>query len=146
MVAYQSNLLGAEVDPALAASTPGNVPIDAVNEARLYSLNGFSLRRGAGLPDALVESILEANAEISFSGSRDGGTEVTIISPEGGLAWISRVALAAPGEARRATSGRAVSSPRRAQMRHVHLPDPASSSSGIRDVTIFLSATPDVAA
>jgi hypothetical protein len=149
MAAYQSGLLNTEVDPTLTTAVTNNTPIDAVNEARLYSLNGFSLRRGAGIPDALVDSILDANADVSFNGTTAGGTEVTIVSPEGGLSWVDHSTLTSTQASKQISetieSEDFVSVPGASETTFTFR-TPAASRTGITDVTIFLASDPDTAA
>jgi hypothetical protein len=148
-VDYQSCLLNNEVDPALTATVADGVVLDAVSDARLYSLNGFSLRRGAGLPDAIVDSILDANADVSFNGTTDGGTEVTITSPDGGLAWVDHVTLTTTDDSKQVSETVEVEDfvtvPGTSETSFTFT-TPAASASGITDVTVFLASNPATAA
>ena len=57
VVAYQSEVLANEVDAAMTEETADVARPDQLLKNRLYSLNGFSLRKGALLPDEVAAQI-----------------------------------------------------------------------------------------
>lgn len=98
VVAYQSEVLAAEVDAAMTADTADVARSDQVLKNRLYSLNGFSLRKGALLPDEVAAQIRLAKVDGKAvngtgCGTRKGGTQLTLVSPDGGLGYVDRIVL-----------------------------------------------------
>lgn len=92
--AYQSMLLNGEVSPALTDATPDATVINLVDQARLYSLNGFSLRQNAVFDDAVASGIRLDTASGTFTADNtDGGNALRLVSALGGLAWVDRVAF-----------------------------------------------------
>jgi hypothetical protein len=91
IIRYQSTILNDEVDPDASAGADGAEP-DMIMEARLYSLNAFSLRQNAVLPDAVTDGVRlqDATGTIVFD-DLSGGADFTVVSSRGGLAWIDRV-------------------------------------------------------
>ena len=93
---YQSTLLNGEVDPAL---TDTSTTVDMISMARVYSLNGFSLRSGAPMAAEVIAAILEDARNTTSRGetSRNGGVDMTdantmaIYSPLGQLARVDRI-------------------------------------------------------
>ena len=91
-VAYQSSLGRAEVTPNVLPDVEDTEAINAVLNARLYSLNSFSLRSGAPMAPDVAAAIRAENAPATpFQGPITGGTEITITSSLGGLSWIDRL-------------------------------------------------------
>ncbi|MCC6144991.1 MAG: IPT/TIG domain-containing protein, partial [Candidatus Hydrogenedentes bacterium] len=91
IVKYQSTILNDEVDPDASTGADGAEP-DMVMEARLYSLNAFSLRQNAVLPEAVTDGVRlqDTTGTIVFD-NLTGGADFTVVSPRGGLAWIDKV-------------------------------------------------------
>ncbi len=139
-VAYQSELLANEVSAAIDENTVDVDSPDTVNMARIYGLNVFSLRKAALLPDEVVEAIRLATASGTANGSVDGGTELRIVSPLGGLAWVDRVEFGTLGT--QATFKTAAGSTEY----ELVLDSPEASEAGIVDLTIYLKSNPTTAA
>lgn len=98
VVAYQSEVLAKEVDAAMTPDTADVARPDQVLKNRLYSLNGFSLRKGALLPDEVAAKIRLAKVDGEAvngtgKGTRKGGTQLTLVSPDGGLGYVDRIVL-----------------------------------------------------
>jgi hypothetical protein len=79
-------VLAAEVDAPMTAETADVARPDQVLKNRLYSLNGFSLRKGALLPDEVAAQIRLAKVDGEAvngngKGTRKGGTQLTLVSP-----------------------------------------------------------------
>jgi hypothetical protein len=93
--AYQSTLLNAEVDPAL---TDASTAVDMVSMARVYSLNGFSLRANAPMAAEVAAAIVAdtRNAGLGET-SRNGGADFTFYSPLGHLARVDRIEFTTDG-------------------------------------------------
>jgi len=85
---YQSTLTQTEVTPNVLPDSPvGTTPITSVT-SRLYDLSAFALIDGPiVLPDALVDPVYIADADPA--GPATGGTEFTIVAPDGGFAWVT---------------------------------------------------------
>jgi hypothetical protein len=125
-VAYQSELRNGDV-------TGDATTVDAVT-MRLYSLNGFSLRRNVVLPPddaAGVRLATASGTEVIESGQ---SKLINIISPSGGLAWIKSVELNIGGGAAEATIT-TIQNPG-ADEYVLAFTAPALSTSGIADVTL----------
>lgn len=90
---YQSEIQNDEVLPVNGNQPGGNSP-DAINLARLYTLNGFSLRQNAILSAELAEGIRLNTATGTAQGPVAGGTGLTIVSPGGGIANLDRIVFA----------------------------------------------------
>lgn len=91
-VAYQSELLNNEVNPALTDATPNASVINLVNQARLYSLNGFSLRQNAVFDEEVAAGIrLDETNGVFVASNTDGGDALRIVSALGGLGWVDRI-------------------------------------------------------
>ena len=74
--AYQSELLNNEVEQNLIpGSTSDSAKPNMVANARIYSLNGFSLRKGAVLPSDVASQIHLATASGTASGALAVGQE-----------------------------------------------------------------------
>ena len=94
---YNSEIYAAEVSPAITAGSADGLSPDALDDARLYSLNGFSLRQNAILPPADAAGIRIKDEPGTVQGPTTGGTELTIISPKGDLAWLDRIEIVEAG-------------------------------------------------
>lgn len=153
-VAYQSELLNTEVDPALTTATPDTMRPNTMLAARLYTLNGFSLRKGALLTEEMQEGVKlfrksganwfgfgTANGDIA------GGTELKITSPMGGIAWVDRIEFRGVAKATLATATAAnfTTVPGTDEYNLV-LKTPKAKSAGITDMVIFLKADTTTAA
>ncbi len=147
LVAYQSMLLRNEVSPNITdASDPAASPT-TVDQARLYSLNGFSLRTGAILPTEVIEIIRLATESGTANGDAAGGTALKIVSPLGGLAYVDRVVLAGTSKAVGGTVNAAdlISLPG-VNENVLEFLTPASTDAGIVDVIIYLKSAPNTPA
>lgn len=145
--AYQSTLSGTEVSPEVTVATTDATAIDMVMKARLYSLNAFTLRTGALLSDDVVAAILAGNTP--GEGPQAGGTNLTILSPLGGLAWVDRVEfrVAAKQGALVATADVEdfLTEPGTNEYQ-LALTTPRANRAGLTDVSIFLAADPNTPA
>jgi hypothetical protein len=90
---YQSEIQNNEVLPNNGTQPAANQP-DAINLARLYTLNGFSLRQNAILSAELAAGIRLNTSTGTASGPVAGGTGLTIVSPGGGIANLDRIVFA----------------------------------------------------
>lgn len=149
VVNYQSTLHSDEADPAVTdESLAGNEP-DMIMEARLYSLNAFSLREGATLPQAVTAGIrLAETAGTLVIPNLQGNVDFTIVSPRGGLAWIDRLeyvrtgtntVLATQNDIRIPVSNRGEANGVPDEFR-LEATAPQVASGGIVDIRIFLEA------
>lgn len=87
--AYQSTLLGNEIDPVVTNTTPNATELDSVI-ARVYDLSAFSLRSGAiQLPATIKQGVQLGTPDGTGRGPVAGGTAVTINAPNGGFAWTT---------------------------------------------------------
>ena len=148
-VAYQSELLVTEVDPAI---TNGTTPPDAASpdlmvQARLYSLNGFSLRTGALLPAEVVEGIRLSNASGTIATSTDKPVAVKIISPLGGIAWVDRVEFRTVAKKTVASVKTFTTTPGSTELELAfNTPKVAKGDAGIMDLVVFLKSDTTVPA
>jgi len=145
--AYQSELLNNEVEQNLIpGSTSDSAKPNMVANARIYSLNGFSLRKGAVLPSDVASQIHLATASGTASGALAGGTPLRIISPGGGLAHIDRVvftqAVAAKAVGGTVTQASLITVPGTTE-NEVQFNTPASSQAGIANIVIYGKADPN---
>ncbi len=148
--AYQSMLLNDEVSPALTDATADAAVVDLVNQARLYSLNGFSLRQNAVFDDAVASGIRLDTASGTYTASNTGGgNALRIVSALGGLAWVDRVAFVGSD----AKLGGVVTtfpdgSADGTTEYELSLQSPASSNddAGVVDLVIYLKSAPTVEA
>jgi hypothetical protein len=141
--AYQSELLVNEVLPNVNSSTPNTTPIQMVNQARLFSLNGFTLRQNAIFDDAVANGIrLNTDTGTFVANSTSGGDALTIVSALGGLGWVDRVAFVRPGTttALGTVSTFPVGSANGTTEYELDLVSPASSEAGVVDLLIFLES------
>lgn len=98
-VAYQSELLSAEVTPEVLGekqNTADATSVDTVS-LRLYSLNGFSLRQNVVIPPDVAAGVRLNTQGGTASGPLAGGTALTVVSPNGGLAWLEKADLVIDG-------------------------------------------------
>lgn len=150
LVEYQSQILNGEVDPArTAASDPAGEP-NLISEARLYTLNGFSVRSAAIIPQEVADGVRLATAsgtanDNTPSGPTDGGTDLRIISPLGGLGFVDRVEFV---PASKALGGVVTSfdTPEGTNEFELALKAPAATDNGIVDVVLYMKADPTVEA
>ena len=150
--AYQSELLQNEVDPNMTETTPDADQPDQMLKARIYSLNGFSLRKEWTLPDDVAAAIRLAKVDgVAVSGTGSGpvcgGTVLTLVSPQGGLGYIDRVELRAPAKLGGTLGGTAtetlfVSKPGVDEYTF-EFKTPKSGKAGIVDIAIYLKSSPD---
>ena len=151
--ALQSQLLAAELSPALTAASPDtNAPESAA--ARIYEGNAFSLRRGASLPAAAAAAValvrVDGAPAVTGKGSRKGGNVLTLYSPQGGLGYVDRVELRESGVAEGGAGGVAdaslfVGEPGDRE-HYFEFRTPKSKKTGIVDIVVYLKSNPAVAA
>lgn len=156
VVAYQSSLLSGEVDPAMLPVTPDADEPDQVLKARLYSLNGFSLRKGAALPADVAAAIRLAKVDGTAvsgtgKGSVKGGTVLTLVSPLGGIGYIDRIVMKDPNKLfNRELGGTATESlfvtKNGVDEYLFEFKTPKSQKAGIVDIVIYLKSNPDTPA
>lgn len=153
-VAYQSELLNNEVVPGLTFNTPdANQPNAMI--ARLYSLNGFSLRSGANFTTEMQEGVkLFRRSGANWVGygtaigDLNGGLELKIVSPMGGIAWVDRIELRSVEKCAvvaTATESDFLTTPGSDEYNLVFR-TPESSDVGITDMAIFLKSDPTMPA
>lgn len=143
----QSVLLNNEVEPNLTSSVSDDTDITTVWKARLYTLQAFSLRMNAALPDDVAAQIVADNANGFFSGRQAGGWNLTVSSSLGGLAWIDRIEFVnSSGQVVATTSASNLQTAPGTNEYLVEFTAPRSSQSGVMDVSIFLRSNPDTAA
>ncbi len=152
VIDYQSMLLANEVDPALTAAAPDSAKPEQVLKARLYTLNGFSLRKNAVLPEEVVQAIRLAKVDgVDVNGTgkgpKKGGTKLTLVSPLGGLGYVDRIELVKPGTklfgtlGGVATSKLFVTEPGTDEY-NFEFKTPKSGKAGIVDMVIYLKSNP----
>lgn len=156
VVAYQSSLLSGEVDPAMLPVSPDADEPDQVLKARLYSLNGFSLRKGAALPADVAAAIrlakVDGNAVAGTGkGSVKGGTVLTLVSPLGGIGYVDRIVMKDPNKLfNRELGGTATQSlfvtKNGASEYLFEFKTPKSQKAGIVDIVIYLKSNPNTPA
>lgn len=145
VVAYQSEILNTEVDPELLPGSADSAEPSLISQARIYSLNGFSLRQNAIVDSDVAEGIRLANVSGTANGNVSGGTALRVISPLGGIGHIDRIVFT------EAVSGKAVGgtvtaanivTPAGATEYEVEFTSPASADKGIANIVIFGKADP----
>jgi hypothetical protein len=136
-------LLNNEVDPVLTTDKPAGDSPDLIREARLYSLNAFSLRKNALLPDEVVEGIRLATDSGTANGDVAGGTVLKVISPLGGIAWVDRIVFQESAKAAggTATVANIITVPGSTEY-VLEFTTPPSADPGIVDLVIYLKADP----
>ncbi len=137
-IAYQSMFL-----------TPAEVDAGAtqVTEARLYSLNGFSLRTGGILPNAVIDQMRLDTENGAAQGPITGSTTVKIVSPGGGLGYVDRirfVGVANPFEAVATTS--AFITPPGTNEYLLSFLTPECDLPGMADIEVYLKSAPNTLA
>lgn len=137
-VAYQSQLLANEVDPAMTSASAGS-PVN-IDKARLYSLNGFSLRKGALLPEDVTDLIRLATASGTASGDVAGGTSLKVVSPLGGLGYVEKIVLKSASKAINVTAMPTTAAGTTENV--VEFKAPKASEPGITDLVIYLKSAP----
>lgn len=150
LVEYQSQILNEEVDPARTpASDPAAEP-NLIREARLYTLNGFSVRTSAIIPEEVAAGVRLATPsgtanDNTPSGPTDGGTDLRIVSPLGGLGFVDRVEFV---PANKALGGvvTTFTTPEGTNEFELRLQSPAATDNGIVDVVLYMKADPTVEA
>lgn len=152
VVAYQSEVLAREVDAAMTAETADVARPDQLLKNRLYSLNGFSLRKGALLPDEVAAKIRLAKVDGKLvngtgKGTRKGGTQLTLVSPDGGLGYVDRIVLKPSKkcfnkEAGGTASGELLISKAGDSEYVFDFKTPKSKKVGVVDLVIYLKADP----
>jgi hypothetical protein len=124
-------------------------------KARIYSLNGFSLRNEWTLPEDVAAAVRLAKVDgkaVSGTGSGPvcGGTVLTLVSPLGGLGYVDRVVMRQPAKLGGALGGTAtetlfVSKPGVDEYTF-EFKTPKSGKAGIVDIVIYLKSSPDTPA
>ncbi len=139
----QSVLLNNEVEPNITDNVADSDAITNVWKARLYTLQAFSLRMEAALPEDVAAELVADNAASFFSGRKAGGWSLSVTSPLGGLAWVDRVEFVnAQGRTvATATADNFVTAPGSNEYQ-LDFTAPRSSETGIMDVSIYLRSDP----
>lgn len=151
LVEYQSQILNSEVDPARTPQTDPNAEPNLVREARLYTLNGFSLRQGAVIPAEVAAGVRldtpsgTAN-DNTPNGPTNGGTQLRVISPLGGLGYVDRVVFAPVAGSQAGGTVTAFQTPEGSNEFELRLQAPGSEANGIVDIVIFMKANPAIEA
>lgn len=144
IVAYQSEILNDEVTPAIVKGT--DTP-DALMMARLYSLNGFSLRQNAIITADLAEAIRLSNESGTANGDVSGGNTVTIVSRGGGIGHIDRIEMVEVESASKVVGGTITPdnfvTPVGTDEFSLTVTMPASDDAGIVDFVIYGEASPN---
>jgi len=143
VVAYQSEILNNEVDPALTPASANAAQPNLINQARIYSLNGFSLRKGAVIPATLTDGVRLKNATGTAKGDVAGGDSLTIVSPGGGLANIDRIVFTAATAKAVGGTVSTVVTPSGTTEFQVQFATPASADPGIANIVLFGKANPN---
>lgn len=152
-VTFQSQLLAAELSPAMTPETAAaQAPESAA--ARLYGGNAFSLRRGAVLPAEAAAAVtlvrVDGASAVTGKGSRKGGNVLTLFSPQGGLGYVDRVELRDSDIAEGGAGGIADASlfiGKPGDREHYfEFRTPKSKKTGIVDVVVYLKSNPAVPA
>ena len=152
-VAFQSQLLAAEVTPALSPATADTQAPESA-AARLYGGNAFSLRRGAALPAEAAAAVslvrVDGASAVTGKGSRKGGNVLTLHSPQGGLGYVDRVELRDSGADEDGAGGTAdaslfIGEPGDRE-HYFEFRTPKSKKTGIVDVVVYLKSNPTVPA
>jgi hypothetical protein len=145
--AYQSELLNDEVSPELTAAVSDATTIQSIVQARLYSLQGYGLRRSSEMTPEVAAAIIAANhaKALPQNGPGTGGTPITIDSPLGNLAYIDRVEFFnQDGDlVTTSTLNRPNDTPRGTDEFQVIFDSPRSTEAGVMDLTIFLRSAPE---
>jgi hypothetical protein len=152
VIEYQSELLanpagGApmEVVPDVTNNTPDATPINQIT-MRLYSLNGFNLRKSANINTQVAEGIRLATPTGTASGPVAGGTQIRIVSPLGGLAYVDRVVFADAAKAGGTVTSVVTPSGVDEYNLVLNTPPSANNKGGIVDITIYLKSQPNTPA
>jgi hypothetical protein len=150
LVEYQSQILNEEVDPARTAQSDPAAEPNLIREARLYTLNGFSVRTSAIIPEEVADGVRLATAsgtanDNTPSGPTDGGTDLRIISPLGGLGFVDRVEFVPANKALGGTVT-TFTTPEGSNEFELRLQSPAATDNGIVDVVLYMKADPTVEA
>ena len=142
-VDYQSELLVDEVSPEITdGETPGNEEQpDLIQEARMYSLNGFSLRKNALLPESVTSLVSLSTDSGTAQGDVAGGTGLTVVSPRGGLAWVEKVELAQVDGDFTVSTSNLDTTPGTTEWQ-LAFKTPESDDAGICDLLIYLKSDP----
>ncbi|MFP4501081.1 MAG: InlB B-repeat-containing protein [Candidatus Hydrogenedentota bacterium] len=151
-VAYQSELYDTEVE-----TDADGGDVEALLEARLYSLNGFTLRRNALLLEDVTDSMRVVGDTVRLQGT-DGGDAIELLSELGGLGRVDSVQFVPQGTTGNdvfienpdlggatvddPTQGGAATPPTEYELA---LNAPAVSEAGVYDVVLYLRSNPDVA-
>lgn len=145
-VEYQSEILNNEVDLPLTPGTSDAAEPNLIAKARIYSLNGFSLRQDALVPSEVADGIRLANASGTANGDVAGGTALRIVSPAGGLAHIDRIVFT-QAVAAKAVGGTVATqnivTPSGTTEYEVQFTTPKSANAGIANIVIYGKADPN---
>jgi hypothetical protein len=140
---YQSEILNTEVLPNVANQGDGAAPA-SINLARLYTLNGFSLRQNAILSAELAAGIRLNTSTGTASGPMAGGTGLTIVSPGGGIANLDRIVFQNAAKQISGTVTEFDTTPGTTEY-EVTFDTPAVNNSGIASIVLFGKADPNTA-
>lgn len=152
-VTFQSQLLAAELSPAMTPATADTQAPESAT-ARLYGGNAFSLRSGAVLPAEAAAAVslvrVDGVSAVTGEGSRKGGNVLTLYSPQGGLGYVDRVELrdsdaAGDGAGGTADASLFIGDPGDRE-HYFEFRTPKSSKTGIVDVVVYFKSNPTVPA
>jgi len=116
----------------------------SINLARLYTLNGFSLRQNAILSAELAAGIRLNTSTGTASGPMAGGTGLTIVSPGGGIANLDRIVFQNAAKQISGTVTEFDTTPGTTEY-EVTFDTPAVNNSGIASIVLFGKADPNTA-
>ncbi|MCX8063673.1 MAG: hypothetical protein N3G21_00685 [Candidatus Hydrogenedentes bacterium] len=137
ITAFQSQILSTDLEPALTETIQG--PAEFLT-MRVYSLNGFGIRMSSLLPFQTT-SLIRLNSENGILESPiEGDVEATIVSPQGGLAYIDRIIITNPN------SGYKISLPiteeRGIDEGFLKFKTPKSQETGIMNILLYSRGNP----
>ncbi len=136
---FQSQLLADDIDPKLTETSQG--PAESYT-IRAYSLNSFGIRKGSLLPfqtTSLIRLTAENGVLIS---PKEGKVEGTIVSPQGGLAYVDRIVIKNPNTGSQLSI--AVKDERGVDEGKLKFKTPPSSESGIMDILLYTRGNPSI--
>lgn len=139
--AYQSQILSTDIDPIMTENSFGNTNKVTM---RVYSLNGFGLRYQSLLPFE-VSALARLSTKNGVTTSKTvGKSEIQVVSPKGGLAYIDHIELR-NNEKQISVTTKPESDPGETEGL-LKFKTPAIKKSAIVDVLIYLKSQPNVPA
>lgn len=134
---FQSQILSTDLDPLMTETIQG--PAQNIT-MRTYSLNSFGIRMGSSLPFQTTSLIRLTSENGVLNSPVEGKTEATIVSPQGGLAYIDRIVIRNP----QTGSQLSVSITKELGINEgfVKFKIPASQETGIMDLLLYSRGNP----